>query len=146
MRRSPFALGLLTMACVGFVWSSTGQAEAAVVQAVAVQGAASPGNNANVDILVLVTDASTGDAITTLKQEDFTVIDHFGVPGQRCGFSKTITAFTNVGTGAYHISVATNTEKPPSGGCKWVAGDYLGQIIVGSAAVKGQAAFQFSVK
>jgi hypothetical protein len=131
---------------VGCVWCSTGQAEAATVQAVAASGAASAGNNANADILVLVTDTSTGAGITNLKQADFAVIDHFGLPGQLCGFSNNITSFNNVGTGAYQITVAGHSTKPPAGGCKWIAGDYLGQIIVDAGTVKGQAAFLLSIK
>jgi hypothetical protein len=134
------------MVGVGCVWCSTGRAEAATVQAVAANGAASPGNNANADILVVVTDTNTGAGITNLKQADFTVIDQFGLPGQHCGFSNNITSFNNVGTGAYQISVANHSTKPPEGGCKWIAGDYLGQIIVGSATVKGQAVFLLSIK
>ena len=60
MRRSLFALGLLTIVGVGCVLCSPGRAEAATVQAVASNGAASPGNKANADILVLVTDTNTG--------------------------------------------------------------------------------------
>jgi len=146
MKRSLFALGLLTLASVGFVCCSTEQAEAATVQAVAATGAASAGNNANTDILVIVTDTNTGAGITTLKQSDFIVIDQFGLPGQFCGFSNYITSFNNVGTGAYQITVATHSTKPPAGGCKWIAGDHLGQVIVDTGSVKGQTAFLLSIK
>lgn len=115
------------------------------VQAVAAKGSAAPGNNSNADILVLVTDHTTGGGVTTLAQTDFTVVDHFGVPGQACGFSNNITSFNNVGTGAYQLTVALHSTKPPAGGCKWVAGDYLGQVIVKTAAVAGQAAFLLSI-
>lgn len=111
------------------------------VQAVAGKGSAAPGNNANADILVLVTNPKTGAGITSLAQADFTVVDHFGVPGQSCGFSNNITSFNNVGTGAYQITVATHSASPPPGGCKWVAGQYLGQVIVRTRRVQGQAAF-----
>jgi hypothetical protein len=40
------------------------------VQAVAARGSAAPGNNADADILVLVTDLSTGAAVTSLSQTD----------------------------------------------------------------------------
>ncbi len=146
MRRSLFALGLLTIVGVGCVLCSPGRAEAATVQAVASNGAASPGNKANADILVLVTDTNTGAGITNLKQADFTVVDQFGLPGQPCGFSNNITSFNNVGTGAYQITVATHSTKPPAGGCKWITGDYLGQIIVEAGSVKGQAVFLLSIK
>ncbi len=116
------------------------------VQAVAAQGSAAPGNNANADILVLVTDPKTGAGVTSLKQADFTVVDHFGLPGQSCGFSNNITGFNNVMTGAYQISVATHSATPPPGGCKWVAGDYLGQVLVRTRKVQGQAAFLLSIR
>lgn len=115
------------------------------VQAVAAAGSAAASNNNNADILVLVTDIATGAGVTSLTQADFSVIDHFGVPGQVCGFSTNITSFNNVGTGAYQITVATHSSKPPAGGCKWVAGDYLGQVIVKTSAVEGQAAFALSI-
>ena len=115
------------------------------VQAVAAKGSASAGNNENADILVLVADKSTGAGITTLKQTDCDIIDHFGVPGQSCGFSSNITSFNNVMTGAYQITVATHSLKPPASGCKWVTGNYLGQVIVTTAAIQGQAAFVLSI-
>lgn len=115
------------------------------VQAVAARGSAAAGNNSNANILVLVTDRTTGGGVTTLTQSNFTVIDHFSLPGQACGFSNNITSFNNVGTGAYQLTVATHSTTPPAGGCKWVAGNYLGQVIVKSASVAGQAAFLLSV-
>jgi hypothetical protein len=116
------------------------------VQAVAAQGSAAPGNNANAHILVLVTDPQTGVGVTSLAQADFTVVDHFGVPGQTCGFSNNITSFNNVMTGAYQITVATHSATPPPGGCNWVAGDYLGQVRVRTRKVQGQAAFLLSIR
>jgi hypothetical protein len=110
------------------------------------KGAAPPGNNANANILVLVTDPATGAAVTTLAQASFTVIDQFALPGQSCGFSNNITSFNNVGTGAYQITVATHSATPPEGGCKWVAGDYLGQIVVGATTAQGHAAFLLSIR
>ena len=115
------------------------------VQAVAAKGSAAPGNNSNANILVLVTDHTTGAGVTSLTQSNFTVIDHFSLPGQSCGFSNNITSFNNVGTGAYQLTVATHSTTPPAGGCKWVAGNYLGQVIVKSSSVAGQAAFLLSV-
>jgi len=115
------------------------------VQAVAAKGAAHSGNNLNADILVLVTDTHTGAGVTSLVQANFSVVDHFGVPGQTCGFSSNITSFHNVGTGAYQITVATHSANPPAGGCKWVAGDYLGQVMVTTPVVLGQAAFMLSI-
>ena len=125
---------------------ATTKTTAGIVQAVAAQGAAAPGNNANANLLLLVTDPNSGAAVTTLTQTDITVVDHFSLPGQTCGFSNNITGFNNVGTGAYQISLATHSTTPPEGGCKWIAGDYLGQVIVATAAVNGQAAFHLSVR
>lgn len=119
---------------------------AVIVQAVAAQGAAGPGNNANANILVLVTDPKTGAGLTSLTQADFSVVDHFGLPGQSCGFSGNITNFNNVMTGAYQLTVATHSASPPAGGCKWVAGDYLGQVMVRTRKVQGQAAFLLSIR
>jgi len=118
---------------------------AAEVQAVASAGSASAGSNADANILVLVTDLSTGEGVTTLAQADFTVVDHFSPPGADCGFSNNITAFHGIGTGAYQISIATHSTKPPAGGCKWVKGSYLGQVIVKTASVQGQAAFLLAI-
>jgi len=115
------------------------------VQAVAAKGSAAAGNNDNADLLVLVTDPSTGAGVTSLSQADFSVIDQFSLPGQSCGFSSNVTSFNNVGTGAYQLTIATHSTKPPAGGCKWVAGTYLGQVIVKTSAVQGQAAFALSI-
>jgi hypothetical protein len=115
------------------------------VQSVAAKGAAHSGNNSNADILVLVTDPHTGAGVTSLVQANFNIVDHFGIPGQTCGFSGNITSFHNVGTGAYQITVATHSVNPPPGGCKWVAGDYLGQVMVKTATELGQAAFMLSI-
>jgi hypothetical protein len=115
------------------------------VQSVAASGSAAPGNNNNANILVLVTEPTTGAAVTTLTKTDFTVVDHFSLPGQNCGFSNNITSFNSVGTGAYQITVATHSTTPPPGGCKWVGGDYLGQVIVSTPTLEGQAAFVLSI-
>ncbi len=116
------------------------------IMAVAAQGSAAPGNNANANILVLVTNPKTGAGLISMKQSDFTVIDHFSIPGQSCGFSNNITSFNDVGTGAYQITVATHCERPPVSGCNWVAGDYLGQVMIRTSKVKGQAAFLLSIR
>ena len=136
---------VLALVLVKLPTQSAGAQVTVTVQAVAAKGAAAPGNNRNADILVLVTDATTGAGVPILTQAEFSVIDHFGIPGQACGFSNNITSFNNVGTGAYQITVATHSTRPPSGGCKWVQGDYLGQVIVRSPAVAGQAAFLLSL-
>jgi hypothetical protein len=118
---------------------------AAKVQAVASKGEAAAGNNSSANILVLVTDTQTGSPVASLVQSDFTVIDHFTVTGQVCGFSNNISLFDNVGTGAYHIEVATHSSEPHRGVCKWVSGEYLGQVIVKTTSYEGQAAFTLTI-
>jgi hypothetical protein len=140
MRKAIFALSLPLLASV-VAYPSAAAAAPAKVTAVASRGAAAPGNNASASLLVVVTDQATGAGVTTLSKSDFTIIDHFGLPGQQCGFSNDITGFNNVGTGAYQISIATHSTTPPPGGCKWVGGTYLGQVMVKSATVEGQTAF-----
>jgi len=120
-------------------------AYALTVKAVASNGDALAGNNANANILVVVTNTASGAGITTLTKADFAVIDHFSLPGQLCGFSNNITGFNNVGTGAYQINVQTHSVSPPPGGCKWVRGDYLGQVIVKAPGETGQTGFKLSM-
>jgi hypothetical protein len=139
---SRLATSMVAASILGFISSA---ALAADVQAVASAGSASAGNNADADLLVLVTDSSTGAAIASLSKTDFAVIDHFGLPGQLCGFSSNITGFSNVGTGAYQLGIATHSAHPPAGGCKWVKGQYLGQVIVKSGSTQGQATFTLNI-
>ena len=106
---------------------------ALLVQAEAGQGFAAPNNNQPANFLIVVTDPVTGQAVTNLTQKSFTMVNHFSIPGQVCGFSNNITAFNNVGTGAYHIQV-----KPK--GCNWVSGADLAQIIVATQGRNGQTA------
>lgn len=108
-----------------------------VVQAQAAKGAAAPGNDEPADFLVLVTRPTSGAAVVGLVQSNFGITNHFGVPGQACGFSNNIVSFVDVGTGAYRIQVAL--------GCgTWVTGDNLAQVSVTSVAPggprRGQAA------
>jgi hypothetical protein len=112
---------------------------ALLVQAEAGQGFAAPNNNQPANFLVVVTDPVTGEAVTSLTQKRFTIVNHFSIPGQVCGFSNNITAFNNVGTGAYHIQV-----KPK--GCNWVSGDYLAQVIVSTKGRNGQTTATLSIK
>src|SRR5450432_635267 len=109
------------------------------VQAIAGQGFAAPHNNQPANFLVVITDAVTGEAITNLVQKEFQIIDHFLIPGATCGFSNHISLFQNIGTGAYQIQVTL-------GGCNWVRGDYLAQIIVSSHGRNGQATATLSVR
>jgi hypothetical protein len=139
MRKALFASLVLASVLGG------SQAYALSVKAAASNGDALAGNNANANILVVVTNLATGAAITTLTKTDFTVIDHFALPGQLCGFSNNVTTFNNVGTGAYQLQVQTHSTTPPPGGCKWVKGDYLGQVIVKAPGEAGQAPFTLSI-
>ena len=110
------------------------------VQAEASQGFAAPGNSQPANLLVIVTDRS-GNPVTDLEQDDFTVINHFGLPGQTCGFSNNIVSFGNIHTGAYQIKVALGVA-----GCTWVAGDYLAQVAINDGSRRGQAAVKLSVR
>jgi hypothetical protein len=109
------------------------------VQAQAGQGFAASHNNQPANFLIVITDPITGIAVTDLTQKNFTMVNHFSIPGQTCGFSNNITAFNNVGNGAYQIQV-----KPKN--CNWVAGDYLAQIIVAAKGRNGQAAATLSIR
>jgi len=111
---------------------------ALTVESQASQGFAAPGNLLPANFLVVVTDEN-GDPVTNLIQSDFTIINHFGLPGQSCGFSNHISTFNNTGTGAYHIQVRNV-------GCVWVKGDYLAQVIVKQGPRNGQTAVTLSVK
>jgi len=108
---------------------------ALTVQVEAAQGDAAPYNTMPANVLVVVTDPRTGRAVAGLSQDDFSVINHFSIPGQICGFSNNIVSFNDVMTGAYHIQVGL-----PDGiaGCTWVHGDYLMQVIVTEDGRSGQ--------
>ena len=108
------------------------------VQVQAGRGFAAPNNTAPADLLVLVTEPLSGVPITNLSQDAFTVINHFSNPGQACGFSNNITGFNNVGNGAYRLQVSL-------GGCSWVPGEFLLQLIVAADGRTGQAAAKFSI-
>jgi len=114
-----------------------------VVQVEAGQGAAAPGNTQPANFLAVVTESQTGAAVTGLSQSNFTIINHFSIPGQKCGFSNNITMFNNVGTGAYHIQVGLQTDIP---GCEWVQGKYLSQVMVKSDKKQGQGTATLSIK
>jgi hypothetical protein len=109
------------------------------VQAKAAQGFAAPGKKDPANFLVIVTDPTTGEAITGLVKKNFTIINHFSIPGQICGFSNNIVTFNDVGTGAYQLQVAPK-------GCTWVAGDYLAQVIVAAKGRNGQAPVKLSIR
>ena len=119
--------------------ASAGAPNALFVQAQAAQGFAAPGNSVPANFLVVVTDEG-GAPVTDLALPDFTVINHFIIPGQVCGFSNQIVTFNNVGTGAYQIQVDLAQRH-----CAWVKGDYLAQVIVADGLRNGQAAVKMSV-
>jgi len=112
---------------------------AVLVQAEAGQGFAAPFNRLAANFLIVITDPSTGLAVTNLTRRSFQIINHFSIPGQTCGFSGSITGFNNVGTGAYHLQV-----KPKN--CDWVSGDYLAQIMVSSRGQNGQTTATLSIR
>lgn len=116
-----------------------GAASALFVQAEAAQGFAAPGNSAPANFLVVVTD-ETGAPVTNLALANFTVINHFLIPGQVCGFSNKIVTFNNVGTGAYQLQVDLAQRA-----CTWVKGDYLAQVMVVDGGRNGQAPVKMSV-
>jgi hypothetical protein len=87
------------------------------VDAQAAQGFAAPGNNQAANILVVVTNPLTGAAVTNLVQSDFSIINHFGIPGQVCGFSNNIVTFHNIGTGGLPDTGQTYTHQPASCMC-----------------------------
>ncbi len=116
--------------------------DALIVQAEAAQGLATPGNRAPANFLILVTDPQTGAPITGLIDSEFTIINHFSVPGALCGFSNNITNFNDVGTGAYQVQVEL-VDIPE---CTWVEGDYLAQVIVRSGSRGGQTPLKLSIQ
>ena len=116
---------------------------ALMVQAEAAQGHAAPYNTMPANVLVVVTNPRTGQAVAGLEQEDFAVINHFSIPGQVCGFSNNIVFFNDVMTGAYHIQVGLSEGV---NGCSWVHGDYLMQVIVTTGSRVGQGTATLSVR
>jgi len=119
------------------------EGQALRVQVEAGQGHAAPYNTEPANVLVVVTDPVTGRAVTGLRQEDFTVINHFSIPGQLCGFSNTIVFYNDVMTGAYHIQIELAKDIQ---GCTWVRGDYLMQVMIASRARAGQGTATLRVR
>lgn len=124
-------------------WKLEANAGALLVQADGAQGLAAPRNTKSANILVIVTQASTGIPVTNLVQSNFSILNHFSVPGQVCGFSNRITSFVNIGTGAYQIQVGLPAT---ISGCGWVREDYLFQVRVISGVDTGQATATLSIK
>jgi hypothetical protein len=94
------------------------------VHAQAVPGGAHSGNSQPANILVLV--SCGGWPVVDLNEDHFSVMEHFGVPGQVAPFSNNIVSFRNNGSGAYLIQVR------PIGGAPWASGQHLAQILVSS--------------
>jgi hypothetical protein len=138
-------LVVLSAAVMGFAPPRIMAQSALNVDAQAARGFAAPSNNQAANFLIVVTNPLTGAAVTNLAQTDFEIINHFGIPGQVCGFSNNIVFFHNVGTGAYHIQVKLHHTNP-SVVCAWVRGDYLAQVSVSSAQRLGQATVKLSIR
>jgi hypothetical protein len=102
-----------------------------LVQVQSGKGAAAPGNAEPADFLVVVT--RNGVAVTGIAQAGFQIVNHFGIPGQQCGFTNNIVSFTDVGNGSYHLQVVLSCGT-------WAAGDNLAQVLVFARAGRGQAA------
>jgi hypothetical protein len=130
-------------AAISVLFFSGCSSTAYLVQVEAGQGAAAPGNTQSADFLAVVTESHTGAAVTNLSQSNFTIINHYSIPVQKCGFSNNITTFNNVGTGAYRIQVGLQTGIP---GCEWVKGKYLSQVLVKSEKKRGQGTATLSLK
>ena len=141
-RTSALAAAVTLLFVFDLLTGPVGQAvppRAAVVQVTASQGAAALGNGLPADLLAVVTNAKSGMPVTGLVESNFTIVNHFSLPGQTCGFSNNITSFVDVGTGAYRLQVEP-------AGCPWTEGEHLGQVTVSSRDANGQAAFALRVE
>ncbi|HYF37998.1 MAG TPA: hypothetical protein VD994_22035 [Prosthecobacter sp.] len=102
-------------------------------------GAAASGNNHPANILVIVTCA--GAPLTELTKDNFTLMEHFDIPGQQAPFSNNITSFRNAGTGAYLL------QTKPITGAPWRSGHHLAQLLVSSPDdQQGQSALKFVIR
>lgn len=101
-------------------------------------GNAASGNTHPANILVVVSHA--GAPVADLQQSNFTVMEHFTVPGQQYPFSNNIVSFRNVGSGAYLIQVKPINNAP------WSSGHHLAQIIVSSRNQQGITAVKIIVR
>ncbi|MDZ4286856.1 MAG: hypothetical protein U0984_02800 [Prosthecobacter sp.] len=103
------------------------------------QGAAATGNTQPANILVVVTCA--GAPVVDLSRDNFTLMEHFEVPGQNVSFSNNITSFRNAGTGAYLL------QTKPINATPWRSGHHLGQLLVSSGDDRqGHAAIKIIVR
>lgn len=101
-------------------------------------GNAASGNTHPANILVVV--SQCGAPVADLQQSNFTVMEHFTVPGQQYSFSNNIVTFRNVGSGAYLIQVKPINNAP------WSSGHHLAQIIVSSRIHQGITAVKIIVR
>jgi hypothetical protein len=101
-------------------------------------GNAASGNTHPANILVVV--SASGIPVTDLAQSNFTVMEHFAVPGQQYPFSNNIIGFKNAGSGAYLIQVKPINSAP------WSSGHHLAQITVSTSKAQGQTAVKIIVR
>lgn len=101
-------------------------------------GNAAQGNTHPANVLVVV--SQSGVPVADLQQTNFTVMEHFTVPGQQYPFSNNIIGFKNVGSGAYCIQVKPINNAP------WSSGHHLAQIIVSTRSHQGMAAVKIIVR
>ena len=101
-------------------------------------GNAASGNTHPANILAVV--SQSGVPVADLQQSNFTVMEHFNVPGQQYPFSNNIVGFKNVGSGAYMIQVKPINNAP------WSSGHHLAQIIVSTRTQQGMTAAKIIVR
>lgn len=101
-------------------------------------GNAAAGNTHPANILVVV--SAGGVPVPDLVQNNFTVMEHFAVPGQQYPFSNNIIGFKNAGSGAYLIQVKPINSAP------WSSGHHLAQIIVSTSKAQGQTSVKIIVR
>lgn len=101
-------------------------------------GNAASGNTHPANILAVV--SQSGVPVADLQQSNFTVMEHFNVPGQQYPFSNNIVGFKNVGSGAYTIQVKPINNAP------WSSGHHLAQLIVSTRTQQGMTAVKVIVR
>lgn len=101
-------------------------------------GNAASGNTHPANILAIV--SQSGVPVADLQQSNFTVMEHFNVPGQQYPFSNNVVGFKNVGSGAYMIQVKPINNAP------WSSGHHLAQIIVSTRSQQGMTAVKIIVR
>lgn len=112
---------------------------ALTVSAQSAPGSAANGNGHAANILALVT--CGGWPVTDLSRDNFTIMEHFEVPGQTAPFSNNITSFRNAGSGAYLIQVRPINNAP------WRGGHHLAQLLVSSPDDRqGQVAVKLLIR